>query len=68
MEKLLAEISGKLDKLIALKSIEGKSEDQQIRILQGYGFDWETVGKMLGVTANAAKKRFYRTRGDGPIT
>lgn len=61
VEQLLEEMNEKLDKLIAISSIQGKGIDIQIRILKSYGFAWDEIGKFTGLTADAARKRFERS-------
>jgi len=57
---LLAEISQKLDKIIALLAIQGKDENTQIRILKKLGFDAEEIGKLLGITGRLRDKKAWK--------
>lgn len=58
--ELLAEISEKLDRLIALFATQGKTEDQQIHALRGMGFDWKFIGSLVGLKPATARKRYER--------
>jgi hypothetical protein len=55
---LLAEISAKLDKVVGFLAIEGRDQSGQIRILRGLGFEWNEIGMMVGLSADAARMRF----------
>ena len=48
-EALLKEIGKKLDTLIALTAIQGKSRDEQINILGSFELTNAEIGKMLGI-------------------
>ena len=55
---LLTEISKKLDTVIAALLANGKDQDEQIRILRELEHDWPTIGKMVGLKPDAARKRY----------
>ena len=59
-KELLEEISEKLTRLIAISSIQGKDTNIQIKILHDHEFEWDEIGKLVGLTADAARKRFER--------
>ena len=48
-EKILNEISTKLDKLIAITVIQGKERDTQIRILASLGVSNSEISKLIGI-------------------
>lgn len=56
-EELLEEISAKIDKLIALIAIQGKSENHQIKILTDLGFDSKKVGILLNLPSGTVRRR-----------
>ena len=58
--ELLAEINDKLDKVIVLLATQGRSEDEQIVVLRGLGYEWSFIGATVGLTAAAARKRYRR--------
>ena len=60
-KELLTEISEKLTKLITISSISGKDTNTQIKILDTHGFSWDEIGKLVGLTAEAARKRLERS-------
>lgn len=60
-EELLVEINEKLEKLIAISAIQGKETNIQIKILNDHGFTWEDIGKLIGLTPDAARKRYARS-------
>ncbi len=60
-EELLEEINEKLNKLVAISAIQGKETNIQIKILNDHGFTWEEIGKLVGLTPDAARKRFERS-------
>lgn len=59
-KELLEEISKKLDKIIAILAIQGKDEDDQIRILKRLGFMADEIGKLLGVTGRLRDKKGWK--------
>lgn len=61
-KELLQEISGKLDQLVGLVACQGKDLETQIRVLRGFRFDWPLVGLVVGLEADAARKRFSRSK------
>jgi len=56
-KELLEEISGKLDKLIGILAIQGKNEDDTIKILKKLGFTSEETGTLVGLTDAAVRMR-----------
>ena len=61
-KELLGEISEKLDKMISLIAIQGKDTDIQIDVLRGFGWEWQEIGKLVGLTSDAARKRHIRKK------
>lgn len=59
-EELLEDINKKLDKILAVISTQGKPVDTQIDILRGFGWEWDEIGKYVGLTSEAARKRHSR--------
>lgn len=55
--QLLHEISKKLDEIIALMLIRGRDEDAQIRLLRERGHDWNQIGSLVDLSADAARMR-----------
>lgn len=55
--ELLQEISVKLDQVIAMMAIDGKDQNQQIAILRSFNMDWKTIGLLVGLKPDAARKR-----------
>lgn len=55
--QLLHQISNKLDEIIALLLIQGREQDEQIRLLRDRGHDWKQIGSLVGLSADAARKR-----------
>ena len=55
--ELLAEVSDKLDKVIALLAVNGKSENEQISILKELGHDWKFIGTLTGLEPDTARMR-----------
>ena len=64
--QLLEDISVKLDKLIGFAAISGRDQTSQIEVLRGLGFEWGDIGIMVGLKADAARKRLEsRAKGRG---
>lgn len=61
-EELLEEISKKLDKLTGILAIEGKDEDQQIKILTDLGFTSAEVGSLMGLPSGTIRRRNLEMR------
>lgn len=59
---LLEEISARLNQLVGLVAVQGKSEDDQIRILTELGFDSTTSGSFLGIPPGTIRRRRSQTR------
>jgi hypothetical protein len=55
--ELLHEISERLNKIIGLLAIEGKSQNHQIEILSALGFDSKTTGLFVGLSGDAVRQR-----------
>jgi len=56
-KELLEGINEKLDKLIGILAIQGKNEDEQIRILKVLGFTSKQTGSLLGIEDSAIRHR-----------
>ncbi len=52
---LLSDISIKLDKLIALIAIQGKSEQKQASILKSLGFTYKEISNLTGIPEGTLK-------------
>jgi hypothetical protein len=63
--ELLEDISGKLDRLIAVMATQGRAQDEQIRILRNLGYDWKFIGATTGLKADAARIRYSRSKNGG---
>ena len=61
IEELLTEMNKKPEKLIAISAIKGKEINIQIKILNDHGFTWKEIGKIVGLTADATRKRYERS-------
>ena len=59
-EILLTEISEKLDRIISVLAISGKNTDTQIEILYGFKWEWDEIGKLVGMNGSAARMRHAR--------
>jgi len=55
-EKILEEISLKLDKLIAITAIQGKDEEQQIKILKALGVSTKEISQLIGINEGSRKR------------
>ena len=62
---LLSEMNEKLDTLIGLLAINGKEENDQIKVLRELGHDWNFIGLLTGLNPDAARKR-YSTKKSNP--
>ena len=58
--EFLCEISDRLNEVIGLLAIQGKSQDEQIDILRSLGLDWAKIGMFLGMSGTAARLRNMR--------
>jgi hypothetical protein len=54
-KELLSELSEKLDQIIALLAIQGRSPDEQIRMLYEFGYDSTFIGRVLGRDPSAVR-------------
>lgn len=61
-EELLDEISKKLDKLMVVTAAQGKNVNIQIKILRSFDWEWDDIGKIVGMTADAARMRHTRKK------
>jgi len=59
-KELLEEISQKLDKIIGILAIQGKSETTQIRILKKLKFSADDIGKLLGIVGRLRDKKAWK--------
>jgi hypothetical protein len=64
--ELLQEISEGLNKIIGLLVIEGKTQNQQIKLLSGLGFDSKTTGLFVGLSGDAVRQRKTQMKRQGP--
>lgn len=55
--ELLQRISDRLDRLIGIIAIQGKTQNQQIEILDGLGLDSKTTGLYIGLSSDAVRQR-----------
>ena len=55
--QILEEISAKLDKLIAVISIEGKPVEQQLKILKNLGFSSKEASGLTGISYSSIRHR-----------
>ncbi|MDH3203648.1 MAG: hypothetical protein OEL81_03085 [Nitrosopumilus sp.] len=60
--ELLQEISKKLDKLTCILATQGKDLDTQITILQGFDWEWDEIGRFVGMKGDAARMRYNRKK------
>lgn len=59
---LLQEISGKLDRVIAVLAAQGKEKSKQVEILSAAGCDSNLIGVVVGITGGAVRKLQSRQR------
>lgn len=59
-EDLLLDISKKLDKMLGLLATHGRDVTTQITILHDLDWEWDEIGKYVGMSGNAARKRYER--------
>lgn len=59
---VLAEISAKLDRVVAVLAAQGKERDRQIEILTAAGCDSAFVGAVVGMSASAVRMAQTRAR------
>ena len=60
--ELLNEINNRLAQITGLLAIQGKSEDEQINLLTGLGFDSKTIGLFLGMSSDTVRVRRMRSK------
>lgn len=60
--ELLTEISKKMDMVVGMLATSGKTQEEQIRILRDLQHDWPTIGRMVGMNADAARIRYSRIK------
>jgi len=60
--QLLQDISGKLGTIIGYLAISGREQNAQITILRSLDFEWDEIGRLVGLTADAARMRFNSTK------
>jgi len=63
--ELLHEISERLNRILGLLAIEGKSQNQQIEILSGLGLDSKTTGLFVGLSGDAVRQRKSQMKRQG---
>lgn len=54
---LLEAIDRKLEILLSVVIAHGRPQDEQIEILRPRGLDWPTIGTLVGLKPDAARKR-----------
>jgi hypothetical protein len=59
---LLKGIRERLDLLFLVVATKGSDIDETIALLRGRGLDWESVGLITGMSANAARLRGRRRK------
>ena len=65
-EQLLAEISAKLDRILALLALRGIEDDgEKVSRLHEMGMDNTTIAAVTGLTKNAVALRLSRMRRKG---
>ena len=60
--ELLQEISKKLDKLTGILATQGKDPDTQIIILRDFDWEWDEIGRFVGLKADAVRMRYNRKK------
>lgn len=63
--ELLAEISGKLDRVVAVLATQGKPRDKQMEILTAAGCESGFIGTLVGMTPSAVRTWQSRRRKAG---
>ena len=63
--ELLEEINERLSTIIGLIAISGKTQNQQIEILDGLGFDSKTTGLFMGLSGDAVRQRKSQMKRHG---
>ena len=61
-KQLLEEINKRLAQIAGLLAIQGKGQEEQIKILTALGFDSNTIGLFVGMTGDAVRKRRTRNK------
>lgn len=51
-----SKILEKLDTIIAMLAIQGKSEDDQIKILRSLNFSFRDIGKLVGMSEGNVRR------------
>lgn len=62
-QDVLEAIDQKLEVLLGLVMVHGKPQDEQIEILRSRGHDWATIGVIVGLKPDAARKRLDKRPG-----
>ena len=55
--ELLEEMNERLGQIVGLLAVQNKSQDEQIDVLTGLGFDSRTIGLFIGMSGEAVRKR-----------
>lgn len=55
--EVLESIERKLDVLVSIALMQGKTQDEQIELLRDRGLDWATIGGLVGLKPDAARMR-----------
>lgn len=59
--ELLAQAGNKLDRALGLLATQGLPQDERIRVLHSLDYDWASIGELVGLKADTARKRLKRT-------
>ena len=60
--QLLEDMNERLRQIAGLLAIQGKSQDDQIAILTGLGFDSKMIGLFLGMSSDTVRVRRMRNK------
>lgn len=64
-KELLKELNEKMDKLIGVTAIQGKSENAQIKVLMSLGFKYKEISAITGVAEGTLKSRKHNSKKKG---
>lgn len=59
---LLAEISAKLTRILAVLAVQGKNDEDKIRILYGVGLDSSEIAQITGISPGAVRMKKARLK------
>jgi hypothetical protein len=60
--QLLEEMNERLRQIAGLLAIQGKTQDDQIAVLTGLGFDSKMIGLFLGMSSDTVRVRRMRNK------